>query len=107
MWKILLVMAIIIGAGVYWIKTTDVKPDPGPTLGYGGYTKGLIRAEQKAKEVMHQDNLEGAKAAVEKYHGEKGVYPPSLQDCVDAGYLDRVPQGVQYDPSIGQVSAAP
>jgi uncharacterized protein (UPF0333 family) len=107
MWKILLLAAVIGGAAYWAIKNIDVKPDAGPSLGFSGYSKGLIQAENKAKNVMHADNLATARNAVEKYYGEKGSYPASLQVLVDGFYLDRIPNSIQYDPATGQITETP
>ncbi len=105
MWKMLLGLIVMVGLGYLGIKTMVPKPDK--NTGLQGYTGGLQRAEDKARNVMHQDNAANARNAVERYRGENDSYPPSLQACVDAGYLEKVPQGVSYDPATGQVTETP
>jgi len=42
---------------------------------------------------------------VEKYKGDKGTLPASLQDLVP-NYIDHIPGGLQYDPGTGKVTVA-
>jgi hypothetical protein len=72
-----------------------------------GYAGNLKRAEDHGRDAVHQDNVANANNAIERFRGEKGHSPASLQEVVDAGYLDHMPQGVTYDPSTGTASAAP
>jgi hypothetical protein len=102
MWKMLLGLVVMVGLGYLGIKTMVPKPDK--NTGLQGYTKGLQRAEDKARDVVRQDHAANVRNAVERYRVEKDAYPPSLQACVDEGYLEKVPPGVSYDPSTGQVS---
>jgi len=101
----LLVIAGVCG-GVYYL-ISSVKPENTPKMGMDGYVGTMKRTEDRAKDVMHQDNAANAHNAVERFHGEKNRYPDSLQEAVDAGYLEHVPQGVVYDPATGTVTAAP
>jgi len=106
MGKILLVLVVAaLGYGAYYLMNSAMKD--APKVGMDGYAGNLKRAEDRAKDVMHQDNVANAHNAIERFHGEKDRYPATLQEAVDAGYLEHVPQGVVYDPATGAVSAAP
>ena len=98
-----LLLGVTLYYGVQWLKKTDIAP---PQANPVGYARGLQKFEQTSKDTMHADNVQGVKDAVEKYKVEKNGNPPDLQSLVDAGYIDRVPQGVAYDPATGQVTAA-
>jgi hypothetical protein len=106
MGKLLLVLVIAaLGYGAYYLMNAATKD--APKVGMDGYAGNLKRAEDRAKDAMHQDNVANAHNAIERFHGEKDRYPTSLQEAVDAGYLEHVPQGVVYDPATGAVSATP
>ena len=100
----LLVVAAL-GYGAYYLMNAATKE--APKTGMNGYVGTMKRTEDRAKDVMHQDNVANAHNAVERFHGDKDRYPASLQEAVDAGYLEHVPQGVVYDPATGTVTAAP
>jgi hypothetical protein len=103
---IILILFAAFAYGAYYLITTATEGD-GKNVGAEGYVKNMQRAEDRARDVMHQENVANAKSAVERFKGEKGNLPASLQECVDGGYLEKVPQGVVYDPSTGTVSATP
>jgi hypothetical protein len=92
---------------VVGIRLMRTEPEPAPATGLEGYTNQLQRAEDKARDVVGATNVSAAKNAVERFQGEQGRNPESLQEAVDKGYLDKVPQGVAYDPSTGQVTGTP
>jgi hypothetical protein len=100
-----LVIAGVCG-GIYYL-ISSVKPENTPKMGMDGYAGNLKRSEDKARDVMHVDNAVNARNAVERFHTEKNRFPDTLQEAVDAGYLEHVPQGVVYDSSTGTVTATP
>jgi len=102
---IALLVFVALGYGGYVLITSATKE--APKAGMDGYAGQLKRGEERAQSVMRESNVVLARGAVERYRGEKGALPSSLQDCVNAGYLERVPQGVAYDASTGAVSVAP
>lgn len=53
---------------------------------------------QKSKEAVLKQNLTTMREALDKYYGDKGVYPPSLQALVDEKYLRATP----VDPVTGR-----
>lgn len=107
MGKFLFVIFLAAAAyGGYYLITLATKGD-GKSQGAEGYVANLQRAEDKARAAVSLDNLANVKSAVERFQGEKGHLPGSLQECVEAGYLEKVPQGLSYDPATGNVTAQP
>jgi general secretion pathway protein G len=45
----------------------------------------------KAKEAALKQNLFTLRDVIDQYRGDKGQYPPALEDVKNAGYLKRVP----------------
>jgi competence protein ComGC len=56
-----------------------------------------IRAANTAK-LVELNN------AVMTYHRTQEKWPPNLEAVVEAGFINRVPSGVKYDPETGAVS---
>lgn len=56
---------------------------------------------QKSKEAVLRQNLTIMREALDKYYGDKGVYPLSLQTLVDEKYLRAAPM----DPITGSTSS--
>jgi general secretion pathway protein G len=48
-------------------------------------------AQRKARESVLRENLWILRDLVDQHKSDKGVYPESLQDLVDKGYVRRVP----------------
>lgn len=48
-------------------------------------------ALDKSKDVVLETNLKVLRSTIDKYYGDKGHYPATLQDLVDAHYLRAVP----------------
>jgi general secretion pathway protein G len=53
---------------------------------------------ESSKETILRQDLAVMRDAIDKYHGDKGHYPASLEALVDAQYLRAVP----VDPITGQ-----
>jgi len=51
----------------------------------------LRPAPKKAKEAVLKTNLLAIRQSLDEYYGDKGHYPSTLEELVDAGYLRRVP----------------
>lgn len=45
----------------------------------------------KSKEAVLRQNLQVMRDAIDKYHGDKGQYPASLEDLASARYIRSVP----------------
>ncbi|MES2128096.1 MAG: type II secretion system protein [Pseudomonadota bacterium] len=45
----------------------------------------------KSKEVALKENLQVLRAGIDKYYGDKGVYPAALGDLVQQNYFRKVP----------------
>jgi hypothetical protein len=103
-WKFTFFVALLVVGGIGWYLWGVIKTAPKEAT-LPGYVDTLQRQEQKAHAVANMANLEMVKSAVEKYRGERGSLPPSLQDLVPL-FMDHVPGGVVYDPTTGIVSAA-
>lgn len=99
----LLLVVLLGGVGYYiWLQI----PDTPKSQTLGGYVENLHADEKRAQAVAVSVNLSEIQRAVEKYKGDKGNLPASLQDLVP-DYMDHVPGGLQYDSSTGAVSPAP
>lgn len=51
----------------------------------------LIHTPQKANEAVLRTNLRTIRDVLDRYHGDKGYYPPTLETLVEDGYLRDVP----------------
>ena len=51
----------------------------------------LRPAPKKAKEAVLKTNLLAIRQSLDEYYSDKGHYPSTLEELVDAGYLRRVP----------------
>lgn len=105
MGKLILFAVLLAGASVGYLLWTSQTTTPAPSA-FTNYTQGLQDSEQKAQAAASGANLDNVRSAVEKYKSEKGGWPSTLRDLVP-DYLDHVPDGLQYDPATGSVSAAP
>ncbi|MFY8014272.1 MAG: type II secretion system protein, partial [Limnohabitans sp.] len=45
----------------------------------------------KSKEAVLRQNIATLRDAIDKYHGDTGTYPQSLEDLVTKQYLRRIP----------------
>lgn len=46
---------------------------------------------RRANEAVLKNNLRTIRDVIDQYHGDKGYYPPDLEELVDEGYLRSVP----------------
>jgi competence protein ComGC len=86
------------------------------TLGIIGYLmmnqsdgEGLNQATAKGAELAAVRAANAAKLtelnnAVQTYHRTQEKWPPNLEAVVEAGFINRVPSGVKYDPETGVVT---
>lgn len=97
----LAVVVALIFFGARWLKTWDMdRKDTLPT-----YTTGLQRSRLKAVTAVQASNVQGLTDAVWKFKTLKERLPNSLQELVEAGLIDHVPAGYEYDPATGNVTA--
>lgn len=64
------------------------------------------RVEQ-AKETVLRENLHQMREAIDKFYGDNGRYPASLQELVARKYLRRIPPDPITDSNTGWVVVAP
>jgi general secretion pathway protein G len=57
-------------------------------IGMAQYRNGKTRAS----EAVLKTDLFNMRDAIEQYYGDKGHWPPTLDDLVSAGYLRRIPE---------------
>ena len=88
------------------------------TLGIIGYlmmgqteSAGLNQATadgalQGAERAAGQAKLAEMKLAITTYHRSLEKWPPNLEAVVEAGFINRVPNGLNYDPATGEVTLA-
>lgn len=60
-----------------------------------------------AKETVLRENLFVLRDAIDKYRADKGVYPPTLNDLVQARYVRAVPQDPITERHDTWVTVAP
>lgn len=53
----------------------------------------------RAKEAVLRTNLWTIRDVLDRYHGDKGYYPPTLEVLVDDGHLRKVPSDPMTRPS--------
>lgn len=61
-------------------------------------TPRYFHSVENAKESVLKENLFQTRDAIDKYYGDKGKYPDTLQELVDKKYLRRLPE----DPITGK-----
>jgi len=49
------------------------------------------RSAVKAREAALKQNLQTIRTVLDQHYADKGVYPPSLETLVEAGYLRQIP----------------
>jgi hypothetical protein len=81
-----------------FIKPVKVAVMPTPTVPYAG--KVMI---DKANAAKTASNIEQVNTAVRSFYATEARNPSSLQELVEKQYMDRIPAGVNYDPSTGRV----
>ena len=67
------------------------------------------RTLEKLKTTVHQDNLLYPKNKINTYKRQNGKYPDSLQQLVNEGFIDKIPEPpsgmqYQYDASTGTLT---
>jgi membrane protein implicated in regulation of membrane protease activity len=96
----MIVVVILLYFGAKWLKTWDMdKQDTLPN-----YTQGLQRSRLKAVTAVNASNQQALTDAVWKFKADRERFPNTLQELVEAGFLDRVPQGFDYDAHTGNVT---
>lgn len=61
---------------------------------------------EKSKEVALKENLQVLRTGIDKYYGDKGVYPASLSDLVAQKYFRTVPVDPVTESSTSWQAAA-
>lgn len=61
----------------------------------------------KSREVILRQDLTTMRDAIDKFHGDKGRYPQSLEELVDARYLRGTPVDPITDSSTTWVTVPP
>ena len=61
----------------------------------------------KSKEVVLKENLTLLRDSIDKYYGDQGRYPDTLQDLVTKKYLRRVPQDPVTESASTWIVIAP
>lgn len=60
--------------------------------------------ELRAEHAANTAKLVELKTAVQTYHQAQEKWPASLDAVVEAGYINRIPDGMNYDPATGEVT---
>jgi general secretion pathway protein G len=66
-----------------------------------------FHSTDRAKEAVLKEDLAQMRSAIDKYYGDRGRYPDSLDDLVEKKYLRRVPADPITDSVQTWVSVAP
>jgi len=61
----------------------------------------------KAKETVLRENLASLRDAIDKFYGDTGKYPATLNDLIDKKYLRRIPLDPVTDSSTTWVPIPP
>lgn len=51
----------------------------------------LRQVPRRANEAVLKTNLRATRDVIDQYHGDRGTYPPSLEELVTKGYLRKLP----------------
>lgn len=70
-------------------------------------TPRYFHSVDKAKESVLRENLFQIRDAIDKYYGDKGKYPDSLQELADKKYLRKMPLDPITDRTDTWVIVAP
>lgn len=62
---------------------------------------------EKSKEAVLRENLTIVREALDKYYGDNGKYPDTLNDLVEKKYLRRLPQDPITDSELTWVIVPP
>lgn len=62
---------------------------------------------ERSREAVLHSNLATLRDAIDKYHGDRGKYPDTLQDLVGKGYLRSVPRDPITESATTWVVVAP
>ena len=62
---------------------------------------GYFHAIEVSKEQVLAENLRATRDAIDKFYGDTGRYPDSLDELVDKRYLRALP----FDPIVGSATA--
>lgn len=71
-----------------------------------GTPQNAKHLEDKAREAVAVTDLSSLKTVIDTFQASKERYPSSLQELKDLGYIERIPNGVNYDPQTGAVTPA-
>jgi general secretion pathway protein G len=66
-----------------------------------------FKSIDRAKETALKENLVTMRDALDKYHGDTGRYPATLEDLVTSRYLRRVPLDPIADSETSWIIIAP
>lgn len=62
---------------------------------------------QKSREAVLRENLELMRGSLDKYYGDAGRYPDSLDDLVNKRYLRRIPKDPITESAASWISVPP
>ncbi|HSI48012.1 MAG TPA: prepilin-type N-terminal cleavage/methylation domain-containing protein [Ideonella sp.] len=54
----------------------------------------------RAREAVLRANLRAVREIIDKFHGDRGRYPDSLEEMVTAGYLRQIPTDPMTDSTL-------
>ena len=66
-----------------------------------------FHSADRAKEAVLKEDLVQMRGAIDKYYGDRGRYPDSLDDLVEKKYLRRIPPDPITESPDTWVSVAP
>jgi general secretion pathway protein G len=66
-----------------------------------------FHSTEKAREAVLRENLLQMRDAIDKFYGDRGRYPDSLDDLVSKKYLRRIPADPMTDTPSTWITVAP
>ncbi len=91
----ILVVTITLAIGAWWMmKAAD-------SSSATGGAPSAKAAQDAARRVEAQQRADSVSRQLIVYKNEKGSFPKDLEELQAAGFIERVPQDVNYDPATG------
>lgn len=93
------ILAVLIAMVVSMVMF--LRPGAGPDAPTAQNAPQII---EKAEVAVAKADLGSLVRVISAFQSEKERLPASLDELKELGYIDRVPDGVAYDPATGQVT---
>jgi hypothetical protein len=103
--RVFSIIGLLFGAGLlaYFAMTQVNASKASASAGDAASASALARSVDKAKQAVALENVESVRRAVNMFKAQENRLPESLEQLVAKGMLSKVPEGLTYDPSTGEV----